>query len=371
MPHKKENRMKNITKRLFVVINIAVIIMMMASGYAGLINPADHPYLSLLGFAFPAFLLCNIFFIVLWVFISPARLIIPFFGFIAAYTPTQYYCPLNIQVDVPEGALKVMSYNALGFDNREVEVKGAHPILEYMEDSGADIICLQEYNRVCYQDSMWHIVDSIYPYHAEIRSKGYAEKGGSKLAVYSRFPIIRNENIDIYTRGNTVGVFTLDIHGEKVYVINAHLESIGFSQEEKMQFSEMVHGNKEKGEIKREAKTLIAKLAESARIRGPQADAIARFISGHKGEKIIFCGDINDHPLSYVHHTIASKMRDCYRMAGKMPGFSFRHHNMYVRIDNIFCSDHWKPYGCMVDRSIEYSDHYPIYCFLSEENSSE
>ncbi len=361
--------MKKITLRLFSWANIIVVVMMLAAGYAAGINPVSHPYLSLFGFLFPAFLTMNLAFIAFWLFVSRIRLFIPVAGFLMAYSPVQWYSPTNVAEAPPEGSLKVLTYNVLGFHSPEHPFEGAHPVLQYIERSGADIICLQEYTRVACQDSMWNIVDSIYPYHASVVSQGYVQTGGAEVAVYSKYPITSYRNIDIYTRGNTVGAFTLDINGDSLYLVNAHLETIGFSPEEKQQFNDMVRGRKESGEMRREARTMVSKLAESAKVRAPQADAIARYISKHKGERMIVCGDLNDHPLSYVHHTIARGLTDCYRAAGRWPGFSFRYHSMYVRIDNIMCSEHWKPYRCEVDKSIDFSDHYPVYCFLYEENS--
>ena len=40
------------------------------------------------------------------------------------------------------------------------------------------------------------------------------------------------------------------------------------------------------------------------------------------------------------------------------------HVKIYVRIDNIFCSDHWKPFAAMVENAVDYSDHYAITAYL-------
>ena len=363
--------MKKITKCIFVIVNIAVIAMMLVTGFAAIINPVSHPYLSLLGFAFPAFLVANICFMVFWALVAPSRLLIPFFGMLLAYNPVQYYSPINGYSEVPEGSLKILSYNVLNFSSETIPTEGSHPILQYLIDSKADIMCFQEYVRIGGHDSLWNVIDSLYPYHEKVRSSGYAGPGGAVVAVYSKYPILSKENIDVETKANTIGAFTLDVHGEKVNLINVHLESIGFSEEERQQFNDIVRGKKEKSEIKREAKTIVAKLAQSAVVRAPQADKVAEFIESKRGERVILCGDFNDHPLSYVHHTISRSLIDCYRYSGHWPGFSFHYYSMYVRIDNIMCSEHWKPYGCVVDKSIAYSDHYPIYCFLNEENNVE
>ena len=49
------------------------------------------------------------------------------------------------------------------------------------------------------------------------------------------------------------------------------------------------------------------------------------------------------------------------------PGISYHLSGFFVRIDNILCSDDWKPYACKVDNSIQSSDHYPIVCWLKKQ----
>ena len=99
------------------------------------------------------------------------------------------------------------------------------------------------------------------------------------------------------------------------------------------------------------------------KIRAPQVDAVAKYID-NTPYPVVLCGDFNDNPLSYSRKTLAEKLTDCYVSSGFGPGISYNRHGMFVRIDNIMCSDKWKAYGCKVDKSIHYSDHYPIYCWL-------
>ena len=57
-------------------------------------------------------------------------------------------------------------------------------------------------------------------------------------------------------------------------------------------------------------------------------------------------------------------LTDAYRATGNGIGRSFHKDAIYVRIDNIFCSDHWKPFAAMVENSVDYSDHYPVSAYL-------
>ena len=61
---------------------------------------------------------------------------------------------------------------------------------------------------------------------------------------------------------------------------------------------------------------------------------------------------------------MAELLTDCYVATGRGIGLSYNQKGFYVRIDNIMCSDDFKPLGCKVDSKITASDHYPIYCWL-------
>lgn len=363
---KKKSIVKKGMHSMLASANIIIILMMLITGYAHFINPASHNYLSLLGFAFPAFLLADLVLVVVWLFIRWEYVFLPVAGLLLAYFPAQTYTPVNVFRDAPPSAIKVLSYNVLGFNAAEAPEGQPNPILEYLELSNSDIICLQEYHHIAGNDSLWNLIEKSYPYQDTLRSET-----GTTLALLSRFPIRGKEHIDIPAHNNLAGAFRVDMRGEEVIVVNVHLQSVGFSNEDKAQFAEMVHGKMKRDSVKTQSKLLISKLAESAAVRAVQADSVNAFIERHKDKRIILCGDFNDHPLSYVHHTIAQNLNDCYVASGHFTGYTMSYNSMYVRIDNIMCSDHWNAYNCSVDKSITLSDHYPISCYLDAKKREE
>lgn len=364
--------MAKIIIKLLAIANLLIIAGLLMTGYSGTINPAHHPYVSIIGFAFPAFLIANALCIVGWLFVRKKLVLLPLAGMLLAFQPISIYFPLNIFKDDTSSArtLKILSFNVLGFNKQEAPKGVPNPIMQYLIDSDADIICIQEYAKLHGQDSLTAVFRDTYQYLDTIHSDGY-KKGDDVVAVCSRYPIIGKQHIPIYTRGNSLGVFDLDINGDTVHIINAHLETVGMSYEQKAQFGNMVHGNTNRSALKADSKMVLHKLAASAAVRAPQADAINAYIEAHRGERIIFCGDINDHPLSYVHHTIAQNLTDCYPASATGPGYTYNYNSMYVRIDNIMCSDHYRPNSCTVDKSINLSDHYPISCCLRAKNGEE
>jgi endonuclease/exonuclease/phosphatase family metal-dependent hydrolase len=355
-------QLKKFTLQMVAGANIASILMMLLVGFSGYLNPADHHILANAGLAFPLFLLINFGFMVFWLIFKPKGVLIPLLGFIVCYQPVRSYIPFNVAHDAPEGSVKVLSFNVWIFAGGNEDGK-PNPILEYIKEQKADIVCLQEASPYgIKQQTLDSVMGRLYEYSDTSCTKA----GEDVLAVYSHFPIIHKEKIAYKSAGNHSAAFTLNIKGEKVLLINNHLETVGLSIEDKENFKTMMKGNMKRDSAELESRRLVDKIGEAAKIRAPQARAIAQYIKQHSNQSIICVGDFNDGPLSYAHRIIAKGLTDCYVSAGNGPGISYHQSGFYVRIDNIMCSKDWEPYRCKVDSKIKDSDHYPIYCWLKK-----
>lgn len=338
--------------------NVATILLMLIVGHADLIQPESFPKLSNLGLIFPAMLFINFCFMVLWVLIKPKGVIIPFLGFLVCYGPVRRYMPFNIKHDPPKGCIKVLSYNVWNygaFNDHTVPNK----ILEYLKQQNADIVCLQESSEnevgAAQVDS---ILGPIYQHKDTARYKD------DIMTVFSKFPILSKEHIDYKSKGNMSCAFKLRIRHKDVIVVNNHLETTGLTNEEKERFGELVKGDLNRHTATTTSKWLVGHLGQQTSKRASQADAVARYIAYHRGTPMIVCGDFNDTPLSYAHRVIGKGLTDCYVSTGNGPGISYHRSRIYVRIDNIMCTDDITPYACKVDNTIKNSDHYPIMCWL-------
>lgn len=285
-------------------------------------------------------------------------MLISLLGFVVSYSSVRTYWPLNISRDVPPGSIKVMSYNVHNFAIDNAPEGHDNPILEYIINSDADIVCLQE---AVITDNLRDAVKDVYNYVDSVRSKN----GGDCLVLLSKYPIKSSERIEYESKNNVSAAFRVVVDEEIVTVINNHFETSGLSLADRAGFKDMVKGKAGSDTMRAESKRLAVKLGESAKIRAPQAEAVAEYVR-KSGDNVILCGDFNDNPISYTHRTLARELTDCYVESGNGPGISYHHNAIFVRIDNIMCSKLWQPYKCKVDRSIGYSDHYPIYCWLKK-----
>lgn len=357
--------MKGITKITVQIIagaNIATILLLIATGYSYLINPVGHPYWAVAGLAFPVFLLINFGFFVFWIIFKLRWALIPFVGFLICYLPIRIYIPFNLSKDTPEGALKVLSYNVYNFAaDSENKAKGRE-IIDYISNQNADIVCLQESEAQHKSTQMY--LDSVMNTHYKYKDIETNATYGGCISIYSKYPIVSRYKIKYESIYNSSVAYKIKIGRDTVVVINNHLEATWLSEEERANFKQIMKGNLEKERIKNDSHQIIKTLGSSSATRSVQADSVANFIAAHSNMSVICCGDFNDSPISYVRHTIAKNLTDCYVSTANGPGISYHGNRFYVRIDNIMCSKNIKPFGCEVDNSIKASDHYPIYCWL-------
>ena len=152
-------------------------------------------------------------------------------------------------------------------------------------------------------------------------------------------------------------------------VVNNHLEGTHLSKEDRNNYKRMLHGRMERDTARAESRLLLNKLETWVAKRAPQADAVHRYVQEHRAYPTIVCGDFNDNPISYSRRTIAKGLTDCYVETGTGIGLSYNQKGFFFRIDNILCSKHFTPYRCYVDNKIDFSDHYPMVCWLKLRNN--
>ena len=194
--------------------------------------------------------------------------------------------------------------------------------------------------------------------------------GQNNVAVLSRYPIVGKELI---CRGNNNGAAAFRLllaPKDTLLVVNCHLESMHLSAAERSKYHDLVR-KPEDTDVKASSHLLISKISTASVERARQADLVAGFLHRHEGKNLIVCGDFNDTPVSYAHRVIRGNLTDAFRATGNGLGRSFNRDAIVVRIDNIFCSRHWRPFACRVDNSLAASDHYPVVCSLKRVEKSD
>lgn len=354
--------MKTLLHKIIRAVCILVAIGMLMTGFADILDPRTWGWMAMAGYAYPFMVALNFTMMVVCIFFRKRLVLIPFFAMLLCYSPTMKYCPINRSTEMPDSYLTIVSYNTWSYGASNDSEDGSTPderrrqLLEHIAQYNPDIICFQESSLSA---SILEEIRNVMPQIAYADTVNHEK--GSQVMLLSRYPISGKERIEYESDGNLSAAFTVNVSGREFVVVNNHLESNMFSSEEKQKFSDMVHGGKrDVHSIKSESRFLLSKLTTAARLRAPQAEAVATYVRLHKNKPLILCGDFNDIPISYARRTIANELTDCYKSAGSGFGFSYHKSSMHVRIDNIMCSSHFDVCQCMVDNTIDVSDHYPI-----------
>lgn len=326
------------------------------------VNPAEYPYAGIVGLAFPIFLLGCVATLVLSLAFAPRMCWISLLALVLNFFTIRSYIPFNLPEKVPDDCIKVLSYNTWCFGGGgKKDAAGNNLLALWVVEQNPDIYCYQEGTTGTSYDNECAPLLRHYAYAdtAEIHPT-------TTIGYFGRFPVVGKETL---YRSSTNGsaVFKLLVAPrDTLYLVNNHLKSVGLSEEEREQYAGIVHGDETESanDVKRQSRTILSKLARASAKRAEQVMAVAAFLERHREDNVVVCGDFNDTPVSYAHHRLSEGLIDCYEATGNGIGRSFSKHAMYVRIDNIFCSTHWKPYKCYIDQSVRLSDHYPIVAFL-------
>lgn len=345
-----------------------VLLVLLVSAYSDRLNPSSFPLLSISGLLFPVALVATIVLLLVWLMFYWRGAVLFIVALLVCLPAIRQYYPINRSQEIPDDAIKVLSYNVLMFAPWGLEDQEHNPIVEFILKENADIVCLQEASSAeAGGKSLYLKFRDSYPYYHITR-----KKGGEWMTLLSKYPILSADVIPLVSESSVAMEYVLSIDGKEVLVVNCHLQSVGLSIEEKGDFKRMVENQMGDEEAKTATRSLLRKLRDATLTRGKQAEQVAKVIKRHRaiGHSVIVCGDFNDTPISYAHRTIAEELTDCYTATGNGAGYSYQQNGMNVRIDNILCSEEWTPYGARVDKEVETSDHFPIICCLKNNQKS-
>ena len=362
-------KIKRFFRRISTSANLITAILFIAAAYSDRIPPETSMIITFMGLGFPFFLTAVLLFLLYQMLTSNWKLVpISVLALALCWGPIQNYCPFNLTKDLPkEKTLKVLSYNVMGFNYSDYTKEKPNPILDYIANSKADIVCLQEYWAHDFSNFLdskkIYKVLSMYPYRSIIHLiRSHNAHNG--IAIFSKYPISNTKRIRYESKNNGSMSCTINVDGKKILLINNHLESFKLTPADKSTYSTLIKGEEvDKKVLGGVYGTIKKKLVPAYLLRANQAKEVNRLIRETKSKYVIVCGDFNDTPISYTHRTMQGALKDAFVESGKGLGISFNESFFWFRLDNILHSDNMESYNCTVDRSAG-SDHYPIWCHL-------
>lgn len=351
---------------ILLIANLIVVALYILGHLSKGIDPSDFIIPAYMGLGFPYLLLAVIIFAVIWIIRMKWYVIFSVVAMLSTSDSIKEIFPLNSQEEAPDDCLKVMSYNVNLFSF--YAEKSRNNVLKYISHIDADVICMQEFGYNTNKKKPYLTEEEIievfapkYPYfHIEINELATHRTFG--VATFSKYPIIREQNIEYESEFNSSIISTIVYKGRSVKVFNCHLESNKLTKNDKTLLRELGKnfGTERVNEV---AKHLSKKMKPSYILRASQADTIKKLVDA-TNDPIILCGDFNDVPVSYTYHLMkGEKLTDSFEECGRGYGYTFSELPFWFRIDHILHSKEFKAYEFNVEHA-PYSDHYPIFCKL-------
>lgn len=341
--------------------------------YSGYIPPVRWIIPAFLGLFFPALLVAQIGVTIFWLLAwDKRRLLLVAAVWLISLPQLLVYFPISRaekSLGTEEESLRILSYNVCAFGFKPHTKTSPNATLQYIKSSGADIVCIQE---AMLNQNPWagvvsktlrSYLDEDYPYINVIR----VNRGGSTLALLSKYPIKEAKEIPLPSWVNGAVAYKVDIRGKETLVINVHLESFHLHRVDGEDYLRLA----KEGDAIRLKDALRAKLSPTFRSHNIQANIIHDLIQRYGSGRVIVCGDFNDTPLSYARYKIGEGLEDAFVSKGNGLGITFHTSPFFVRIDHILFGPAFRALRCEVDKTASESDHYPIEAVLTTSGATD
>lgn len=340
------NRFFGITSRLLMAIVAGLLVL---SYLSVVINPAKVWPISLSGIFFVPLSIANLV-LLLWALKRRSRsFIIPLLAFLPALLFLGRYVRFSSE-EVAEAScpLKIVSYNVGRFALGEATDCEAR-IMDFIRESDADIVCLQEF----YVNDVNALKENIRRHLKGYRADYYmfpTSRGAFGNVTLSRRPVVGKGKIKFEESSNLAIYTDYEVAGRRFRVYNCHFESYNIS------FAGLVRAAfRADGDVFTDTGN---KMKRSIMRRPRQVEQVFADIERCPVEAFV-CGDFNDNPMSYTYYRLLRGRKDAFVEAGKGFGATFALLWPMLRIDYVLFPERYRAVSHEIPR-VEFSDHYPV-----------
>ena len=301
--------------------------------------------LTMLAYAFPFQLLLHAGFLCYWLLFRRKRMLLSGIALLVGYGHVADHVQVFGSDEKPADAIgdgvKLLSWNVRLFDlyNWDDNVRTRDAIFDVLKQEDAGILCLQEFfhspdqrffrTRDAIMGKLGHRAEHLAWTH---RVKKYDQHFG--IATFTRHRIAARGRLDFGRKTNNVCIWTDIVIGlDTIRVFNAHLASLHFGHAE-YQFIDSMRADPDAGAIQSRGGRILELVRDGAVRRAGEAAVIdsALRASPHPA---VFCGDINDVPMSYAYHRLRGPMLDAFTESGSGLGGTYIGKLPKLRIDHI------------------------------------
>lgn len=318
-----------IIRLIFFVFHIVIFFLLTGMLLNAYISPKVFPWFNLLSLAFPGLIFGYVALTVFWIICWKKRAFVFLLLGLLFFNPVLRWVNYSsVKNEMPD--LKVISFNTKSGIVARAEVEN------YLKNSGADVMLLQEDFGTAY------------------KSSGYNVMTKDNLTILSKYKVVDTQSISLNNTEaiNPALVADIEIKGKRYRFIGIYLQPFKFEKS-------MVRLNGNNKEDEEKIKNIVKRLIPTFKIHQEQVNAIKRAVETSP-YPVILAGDFNSVPNSYEYYHLSEGLQDIFMEAGQGSATSFHDYKFPIRIDYIFTSKSIRALSYKVDRSIRASDHFPV-----------
>ncbi|MEN8764277.1 MAG: endonuclease/exonuclease/phosphatase family protein [Wenyingzhuangia sp.] len=326
----------NFWNKVLFFFNFVIVVLLLFTYSLPYIDPENWSSISVLSLAYPILLFINIAFIILWIVKLKLHFIVSLGCILIGISHLHDFYAIEKKEIIKQSDIKVLSYNVRHFNAlKAIDSKTVkEDICSFINNKNPDIICFQEYKNT---PNLKIDLPKVYEYK------------NSNLAIYSKYPVVKQGNSLFKKGGNNIVYIDLKILDETIRIYNVHLQSF------KLDINKENYGGKD-------SEALLNKFMNVFNKQSKQIKALKNHIK-ECPHKSIVVGDFNNTAFSWNYHEIMEDRKDAFTEAGSGFGKSYDYFFPF-RIDFIL-PDNTMEVGKFTTYYVNLSDHFPIMARIS------
>lgn len=354
---------KPILRIAALIVSLVIYAATVLAAYGGRFNTEFFTFPAVMTLALPYLATATLLITVAW--FAGKRIFAGGLGVLAlvcSWSPVTTACPLGSTKKPTPGTktFTLMTYNIIHGWPQDGRDSTANRTFEYIINSGADIVCVQELIMLdsvevpnLNKEQMARL-RKTYPY--------YAGEKSNDIKVFSKYPLKYEDGkkyIDEPYDIQCYAFYKVNIDGRELSLVNMHLKSYALSPTDIREVSELKNISTMKRSFSALKGQVYKKLKKGFAKRRGDVEILRNAIDTIKGPLII-CGDLNDVPESYAYRLLRGEdLHDAYVETGFGPMITFNAHKFWFHLDQIFYRGDLQALDISRGK-LKASDHYPV-----------
>lgn len=325
-------------------LNIGAGVVLLVTYLAPHVSPVTSWIPALLAMTFPYQVVLHLGFMGWWFFMRKKRMLLSGallalgYGHIADHF--QLFGRSEPAETISGQPLHVMSYNVRLFDlydwTKNKQTRDSMFAVFHREDP--DILCIQEYfyspDKRFFETKQSLLKDFRFKASHErfTNTSRYQQHFG--IATFSAYPIVKKGFIDFPENPENACIWSdVALKGDTIRVYNAHLASYHFGDAD-YKFIKALDTDTHTDSLKQGGERILKRLKRGFRLRADEVQRIAEHMAASP-HPVLYCGDMNDVPMSYGYATLRELLSDAFVESGRGTGGTYIGDLPSLRIDHI------------------------------------